>query len=111
MSRLRRHYPDLRVVSARAEPALVARLRGEGYEINEGMVLSLGGTIHFGPGATRMIAVLGRASPSRWRRTELAFFGTAPWAARRLYPWLNLTRWRLAAAGTQAHRLSQTACR
>jgi len=91
MSRLRRLYPGLRVMSARAEPALVARLRAAGYEINEGMVLSLGGAIHFGPGATRMIAVLGRASPSRWRRTALAFFGAAPWA-RRLYPWLNRTR-------------------
>jgi predicted DCC family thiol-disulfide oxidoreductase YuxK len=91
MSRLRRLYPALRVVSARSDPALVARLRAEGYEINEGMVLSLGGAIHFGPEATRMIAVLGRASPSRWRRAALACFGTAPWAGR-LYPWLNRTR-------------------
>ncbi len=91
MSRLRQLYPTLRVVSARTEPALVARLRAEGYDINDGMVLSLGGVIHFGPEATRMIAVLGRASPSRWRRAALAFFGTARWA-RRLYPWLNRTR-------------------
>jgi predicted DCC family thiol-disulfide oxidoreductase YuxK len=91
MSRLRRLYPALRVVSARGEPGLVARLRAQGYEINQGMVLSLGGVIHFGPEATRMIAVLGRASPSLWRRAALAFFGTAPWA-RRLYPWLNGTR-------------------
>jgi predicted DCC family thiol-disulfide oxidoreductase YuxK len=91
MSRLRRLYPGLRVVNARSEPALVARLRAEGFEINEGMVLSLGGVIHFGPEATRMIAVLGRASSSRWRRVALTFLGTAPWA-RRLYPWLNRAR-------------------
>ena len=91
MSRLRHLYPGLRVMSARGEPALVAELRGRGYEINEGMVLHLGGAIHFGPDATRMIAVLGRSSPSRWRRTALAAVGTAPWA-RRLYPWLNRTR-------------------
>lgn len=91
MSRLRRLYPGLRVMSARSEPALVAELRGKGYEINEGMVLSLGGAIHYGPDATRMIAVLGRCSPSRWRRAALAFVGTAPWA-RRLYPWLNRMR-------------------
>jgi predicted DCC family thiol-disulfide oxidoreductase YuxK len=91
MSRLRQLYPDLRVMSARDEPALVAELRRAGYEINEGMVLSLDGVIHFGPEATRMIAVLGRASPSRWRRGVLAFIGTAPWA-RALYPWLNRCR-------------------
>ena len=91
MSRLRQLYPGLRVASARTEPELVAELRGEGYEINEGMVLCLGGVIHFGPEATRMIAVLGRASPSWWRRAALACVGTAPWA-RRLYPWLNRTR-------------------
>lgn len=91
MSRLRRLYPTLRVMSARTVPALVAELRTRGCEINEGMVLSLGGVIHFGPDATRTIAVLGRVSPSRWRRAALACVGTAPWA-RRLYPWLSCTR-------------------
>jgi predicted DCC family thiol-disulfide oxidoreductase YuxK len=91
MSRLRRLHPHIRVLNARAEPHLVAELRAEGYEINEGMVLCLDGVIHFGADATRMMAVLGRASPSRWRRTALAFLGTAPWS-RRLYPWLNRAR-------------------
>jgi predicted DCC family thiol-disulfide oxidoreductase YuxK len=91
MARLRELYPDLRVMSARDQPALVAELRQQGYEINEGMVLCLDGRIHFGPEATRMIAVLGRASPSRWRRAALASIGTAPWA-RPLYPWLNRCR-------------------
>jgi predicted DCC family thiol-disulfide oxidoreductase YuxK len=91
MARLRQLHPGLRLMSARSEPALVAELRGKGYEINEGMVLCLDGVIHFGADATRMIAVLGRSSPSRWRRTALASVGTAPWA-RRLYPWLNRTR-------------------
>ena len=91
MTRLRQLHPGLRVINARSEPALVAELRGKGCEINEGMVLCLDGVIHFGPDATRMIAVLGRSSPSRWRRTALAAVGTAPWA-RRLYPWLNRTR-------------------
>jgi predicted DCC family thiol-disulfide oxidoreductase YuxK len=91
MSRLRQLYPGLRVMSARTQPALVADLRGKGYEINEGMVLRLDGVIHFGPDATHLIAVLGRASPSWWRKAALAGIGTAPWA-RRLYPWLNRAR-------------------
>ena len=91
MSRLRQLYPDLRVMSARDQPALVAELRQAGYEINEGMVLALDGQLHFGPEATRTIAVMGRASPSLWRRGALALIGTAPWA-RPLYPWLNRCR-------------------
>lgn len=91
MARLRQLYPDLRIISARSEPALVAELRGRGYEINEGMVLRLDGAIHFGADATREIAVLGRASRSRWRRAALGLIGTAPWASA-LYPWLNRGR-------------------
>jgi predicted DCC family thiol-disulfide oxidoreductase YuxK len=94
MSRLRQRYPGLRVLSARTEPALVTELRGKGYEINEGMALCLDGVIHYGPDATRMIAVLGRSCPFRWRRAALASVGTAPWA-QRLYPWLNRMRFLL----------------
>jgi hypothetical protein len=86
MARLRRLYPRLEVLDARAEPALVANLRGQGYEINEGMVLRLDGAVHFGAAATRTIARLGRASPSRWRRTGLGLIGLAP------YRWLSLGR-------------------
>jgi predicted DCC family thiol-disulfide oxidoreductase YuxK len=91
IARLRQLYPDLRIVSARSEPALVAGLRQRGFEINEGMILSLDGRIHFAADAVHMIATLGRASPSRWRRAALGFVGTAPWA-RPLYPWLNRGR-------------------
>jgi hypothetical protein len=86
MARLRRLHPDLAVLDARAEPALVAELRRQGYEINVGMVLSLGGEVHFGAEATRTIARLGHASPSWWRRTGLSLLGAAP------YRWLNRAR-------------------
>ena len=91
MSRLRQLYPDLLILSAREEPELVAALRQAGYEINEGMVLSLDRKLYFGAEATRMIAILGRASSSQWRKVALASIGTAPWA-RPLYPWLNRAR-------------------
>jgi hypothetical protein len=83
MTQLRRLYPDIKVLDARTEPALVADLRLQGYEINVGMVLSLGGVVHFGAEATRMVARLGRASPSWWRRTGLSLLGAAP------YRWLS----------------------
>ncbi|MBO0764959.1 MAG: DUF393 domain-containing protein [Hyphomicrobiaceae bacterium] len=88
MSRLQHLYPGLRVLDARTEPGLVADLRRRGYEINIGMVLCLGGKIHFGADATRLIAIFGHASPSWWRRFALTAIGSAPWSAR-LYPWLN----------------------
>ena len=83
MTQLRRLYPRLKVLDARTEPALVADLRQQGYEINEGMVLTLGGVVHFGADATRLIAHLGRASPSWWRRAGLSLLGAAP------YRWLS----------------------
>jgi predicted DCC family thiol-disulfide oxidoreductase YuxK len=86
MARLRRLSAELEVLDARTEPALVAELRGQGYEINEGMVLSLDGAVHFGAEATRTIARLGRASPSWWHRTGLSLLGAAP------YRWLNRGR-------------------
>jgi predicted DCC family thiol-disulfide oxidoreductase YuxK len=91
MARLRKLYPNLRIISARTEPDLVAELRRIGHEINDGMVLSLDGKIYYAAEATRMIATLGRASSSRWRGAGLVFIGTAPWA-RALYPWLNRGR-------------------
>jgi predicted DCC family thiol-disulfide oxidoreductase YuxK len=91
IARLRQLYPGLMVLNARREPDVVAELRRKGYEINEGMVLCLDGAIHFGADATRVIAELGCASPSRWRRTALGLIGTARWS-RRLYPWLNRGR-------------------
>jgi hypothetical protein len=88
MSRLRQLYPCPKVLHARSEPALVADLRGGGYEVNEGMVPCLDGVIHVGPEA-RTIALLGRTSASPWRvGRRWALIGIAPWA-KALYPWLN----------------------
>ncbi len=101
MARLRQLYPDLRIVSARTEPDLVAELRQKGYEINDGMVLSLDGKIYYAAEATRMIAILGRESSSRWRRVALGTIGTAPWS-QPLYPWLN--RGRLLLLGILGRR-------
>jgi predicted DCC family thiol-disulfide oxidoreductase YuxK len=91
IARLRQLYPDLRIASARTEPDLVAELRRKGYEINDGMVLSLESKIYYAAEATRIIAILGQGSSSRWRRAALGMIGTASWS-RPLYPWLNRGR-------------------
>jgi hypothetical protein len=91
LARLRRHFPDIRVLDARREPDLVAALRARGFEINDGMVLCLDGVIHFGPEATRTIGIMERPVAALAPRLALAFIGTAPWS-RRLYPMLNGAR-------------------
>ncbi len=90
IARLRQLWPDLRILDARQEPRLVAELRGQGYEINDGFVLSLGGRIHFGAEATRMIGEHGRGHGGA-RSAMLGAIGNAPWS-RSLYPWLNRCR-------------------
>ncbi len=90
MARLRQQWPALRVLDARHEPALTAELRAKGFEINDGMVLSLGGRIYFGAEATRMMATGGRQRHAA-RRAALWAIGAAPWS-RQLYPWLNRGR-------------------
>ena len=82
--------PILPCSTLAGEPALVAELRGRGYEINEGMVLALDGRIFFGAEVTRMVALFGEAQPPP-RRLLLFAIGAAPWS-RRLYPWLNRGR-------------------
>lgn len=89
-ARLREAWPELELLDARHEPELVARLRADGYEINDGLVLRLGDTIHFGAEATRVIGAT-RGRRGSGRRLVLAAIGTAPWS-RPLYPWLNRGR-------------------
>ena len=96
IARLRELWPDLRILDARKEPDLVAELRAKGLEINDGFVLSLGGTLYFGPDATRMIGECGRDHRGL-RSWVLRAIGTAPWS-RGLYRWLNLGRQLLLAA-------------
>jgi predicted DCC family thiol-disulfide oxidoreductase YuxK len=95
IARLRELWPDLRILDARKQPELVAELRAKGLEINDGFVLSLGGTLYFGPDATRMIGERGR-DHGGLRSVVLCAIGTAPWS-RRLYPWLNRGRQLLLA--------------
>lgn len=90
LATLRRAVPALRVLNAREHPDLVARLRMQGYEINEGMVVFYRGAYHYAADATRLLAEI--APPGgRLRRGTLDLIGRGPWSAR-LYPLLNRGR-------------------
>ena len=89
-SRLRRSHPSLQVLDARHYPDLVEELRRAGYEINEGMVMRLGGKTLFGSEVTRMMARLSE-DPGPLRRAVLWTFGDAPWS-QALYPVLRRCR-------------------
>ena len=87
---LRKVRPDLRIIDARKAPDMVAMLRRQGYEINEGMMVSVGGQLFFGADATRLIAQLGKAG-GPLRAALLWAIGNAPWSLW-LYPRLNWCR-------------------
>lgn len=79
---LRRRHPGLRLLNARNEPELVSDLRGQGYEINDGMVLFVDGQIHYGKAATAKLATYRTGLPVA-KRAAIAGIGAAPYAMLR----------------------------
>lgn len=96
IAQLKRLRPDLLILDARQEPALVAELRQAGHEVNDSIIVKLGPQIYANAAATRLIATLGSQNPLA-RRLALTAIGAAPWSAA-LYPWLRFTRNRLLRA-------------
>jgi predicted DCC family thiol-disulfide oxidoreductase YuxK len=90
--------PDIALIDARQRPELVAEHAAAGRKIDEGMVVAMGGTMHFGADATCKLAEIGRPT-TFWERFLLWFVGRAPWA-RALYPGLSAgRRWVLRRLG------------
>ena len=90
LAQLRMLRPDLQVLDARHEPALVAALRAEGFDVNDSILVRLGPQVYSGGAATRLISQLGSANPIV-RRAALYAIGGAPWSYA-LYPWLRAGR-------------------
>lgn len=90
MSQLRRLQPDIEVLDARVSPGLVARLRAEGFDVNESLLVRVRGRTFAGAEAMRLIFELGSENPLM-RRAALYAIGGAPWAGV-LYPWLRAIR-------------------
>jgi predicted DCC family thiol-disulfide oxidoreductase YuxK len=84
---------DIALIDARTHPALVAEHAAAGRNIDDGMVVTVGGVSHFGADATRKLAEIGRPTTA-WQRALLWCVGAAPWA-KALYPALSAGRRRL----------------
>ncbi len=81
---------DVTLLDARNEPDLVVQHGAAGRSIDDGIVVKLDDTVHFGADATRAIA--GLAQPqTAWARFLVWFVGNSPWA-RPLYPALAAGR-------------------
>lgn len=74
----RRRHPELKLLDARHEPQLVAELRRDGYEINEGMVLVVDGQLHYGAAASEMLASY-RSDLPAGKRAAMAAIGASPY--------------------------------
>jgi len=61
-----------------------------GRSIDDGMVVAIGGEMHYGADATRKLAEIGQPA-THARRFLLWFVGQAPWASA-LYPALSAGR-------------------
>jgi predicted DCC family thiol-disulfide oxidoreductase YuxK len=78
------------LLDARAHPELVAEHAAAGRHIDDGMVVAVGGRMHFGAEATRKLAEIGQPA-TRARRFLLWSVGQAPWGEA-LYPALSAGR-------------------
>ena len=93
----------LTLIDGREAPDLVARLRRDGFDLEQGMILALDGRHYHG--AAAMIALKAMAaSPGRFN-TFARRFTSSPARVRAVYPWLRrLRRAALLAKGTPRFR-------
>jgi len=90
LTRLRSLRPDIAVLDARRNPAIVAELRSQGYDVNEGVIVKLGSRIHIGAAATRLLSDLSSQNPIVRRWAVYALIG-GPWSES-VYPALRTCR-------------------
>ncbi len=93
----------LRLIDGREAPDLVSRLRREGYDLEEGMILEFEGRRYHGASAMTALRAM---STGRGRFNALArWIASSPVRAGLLYPWLRrLRRAALLVKGTPRFR-------
>ena len=84
MVRLRAALGPVRLIDARSDDPLVARLAGAGVDLDRGMVVRSGGRIVHGDEAMHLLALMTTRSGVFNRAMRLLF--SSPAVARRIYP-------------------------
>ena len=93
----------LTLIDGRGAPGLVARLRREGFDLEQGMILALDGQRYHGAAAMTALKAMS-AGPGRFNAIA-RWFASSPARVRAAYPWLRrLRRAALLAKGVPRFR-------
>ena len=88
--RIREDVGHLVIVDAREDTPIMSEITAAGLDIDEGMVLKLGGELYYGSEAIHMLALIGSRSGLINRLNYRLF--SSPRVARSLYPVLRAGR-------------------
>jgi len=86
----RASIPGLQLVNAREDTAVIADITRQGLDIDQGMVLKVDGTLHYGADAIHALAGMDREAGA-FNRINRRLFGSRG-QARLLYPLLRSGR-------------------
>ncbi len=93
----------LRLVDGRQAPDLVERMRRDGYDLEQGMILAVEGRLYHGAAAMTALATMSTGA-GRFNRV-MRRVASSRARVRRLYPWLRrLRRAALLAKGAPRFR-------
>ncbi len=84
--RLRQLVGQVRLVDARGNDPVLARVHAARLDLDEGMAVLWQGRTYHGTEALHMLALLGSESGAFNRANRWLF--SRPWLGRRLYPWM-----------------------
>jgi len=88
--RIRESVGNLRIVDARENSAVMNEISAQGHDIDEGMVLKMGGQLYYGSNALHMLALIGSRS-GIFNRFNYCIFKSKK-ASYILYPLLKFFR-------------------
>ena len=89
--RIREHAKHVHLIDARSAHPIVDEVRGEGFNLDEGMAVKFNGRFYHGAAAMNILAILG-SNGGVFNRLNHSLF-RHPRLARFLYPMLVRGRW------------------
>jgi len=84
--RIRETVGELKIVNAREDTEIMREITGQGLDIDDGMVLKMGGKLYYGPDAIQALALISSRS-GIFNRLNFWIF-KSPRVSRVLYPLL-----------------------